>query len=68
MCGVIHTQVGRSRDFRREGFDIHLDVSISFTQAALGGEIKIPGLSGPIMLKVRGYKGGALGIMLKVRG
>lgn len=51
---MVGAQVSSSRVFRREGFDIHLDASISFTQAALGGEIKIPGLAGPIMLKVWG--------------
>lgn len=45
--------MGASPDFTRDGYDIHCDASISFTQAALGGEVKIPGLSGPIMLKVQ---------------
>lgn len=45
-------RVGNSPHFTREGFDIHLDAAISFTQAALGGEIKIQGLTAPIMLKV----------------
>ena len=32
--------------FRREGFDLHCEVPISFTQAALGGEIEVPTLEG----------------------
>ena len=45
-------QVEGSNLFKRDGFDIHSDASISFTQAILGGEIKISGINGPIMLKV----------------
>lgn len=45
-------QVSKSNKFERDGFDIHSNVTISFTQAALGGEVKTPGLKGPIMLKV----------------
>ena len=44
--------MSRSSKFRRDGADIHSDVAISFTQAALGGEVKTPGLTKPIMLKV----------------
>lgn len=49
MC----VQVEESPDFTRDGYDVHSDAHISFTQAALGGEVKIPALSGPIMLKVQ---------------
>lgn len=38
--------------FKRDGFDVHSSTDVSFTQAVLGGEVKIPGLKGPIMLKV----------------
>ncbi|XP_064404776.1 dnaJ homolog subfamily A member 3, mitochondrial-like isoform X2 [Halichondria panicea] len=38
--------------FERDGFDVHSDTDVSFTQAILGGELKIPGLSGHIMLKI----------------
>ena len=44
--------MAKSLRFKRDRSDIHSDVSISFTQAALGGEVKTPGLKGPIMLKV----------------
>ncbi|KAH9325560.1 hypothetical protein KI387_005738, partial [Taxus chinensis] len=39
--------------FRREGADIHVDESISFTQAILGGSIQVPTLTGEVALKVR---------------
>lgn len=38
--------------FLRDGFDVHSDVHVSFTQAILGGEVKTSGLSGPIVVKV----------------
>ena len=38
--------------FERDGFDVHSDVHISFTQAVLGGEVRTRGLSGPILVKV----------------
>ena len=34
--------------FRREGTNIRLDVPITFTQAALGAELEIPTLDGPV--------------------
>ena len=38
--------------FQRDGFDVHSNVHVSFTQAILGGEVKTSGLSGPIVVKV----------------
>ncbi|OQB23322.1 MAG: Chaperone protein DnaJ [Firmicutes bacterium ADurb.Bin182] len=34
--------------FKRKGYDLLLDMSIPFTSAALGGEIKVPTLSGSL--------------------
>ena len=38
--------------FERKGYDIYCDVPISFTEAALGGEIRIPTLEGPETFKI----------------
>lgn len=38
--------------FTRDGNDLHCDVPISFTTAALGGEIEVPTLQGRVKLKV----------------
>lgn len=38
--------------FQREGADLHCEMPISFTQAALGGEIRIPTLDGEASIKV----------------
>ena len=45
-------QVEKSRLFRREGADIHSDVTISLSQAVLGGSIRIPGIYENILLNV----------------
>ena len=51
MC-VTLVQVEDSPMFDRDGFDIHSDIHVSFTQAILGGEVRTTGLSGPIVVKV----------------
>jgi molecular chaperone DnaJ len=38
--------------FKRQGFDIHTQAEISFTQAALGGKIEIDTLDGRLWLKI----------------
>lgn len=39
--------------FRRDGADVHLDHSIPFTLAALGGDTLVPTLDGDLKLKIR---------------
>jgi molecular chaperone DnaJ len=57
----------RSHDFfERNGQDLHCVVPISFPQAALGAEIEIAGIDGPVSLKIpEGTQGGK---ELRVRG
>ncbi len=38
--------------FERDGNDLHCVVPISFPQAALGAEIEIPGLEGPLTVRI----------------
>ncbi|MFP6796863.1 MAG: DnaJ C-terminal domain-containing protein, partial [Pseudomonadales bacterium] len=38
--------------FEREGSHLHCEVPISFTQAALGGELEVPTLDGKVKLRV----------------
>ena len=52
--------------FRRDGSDLLLDLPISFTQAALGAEIDVPTLDGPI--KYRIPEGTQTGTLLRVKG
>lgn len=41
-----------SETFTRDGFDVHSDVTVSFTQAILGGSVRAQGLNGYIDVKV----------------
>ena len=43
---IIEVRVKAHQFFRHEGIDVYIDVPISFTEAALGGEISIPLLNG----------------------
>ena len=38
--------------FQRDGNDLYCEVPISFTSAALGGELEVPTLDGKVKLKV----------------
>jgi molecular chaperone DnaJ len=38
--------------FERDGQNLHCVIPISFPQAALGADIEIPGVDGPVMLKI----------------
>jgi molecular chaperone DnaJ len=52
--------------FVRDGMDLRCDVPLSFTTAALGGEIRVPTLQGAATVKIpAGTQGGAL---FRVRG
>ena len=52
--------------FQRDGNDLRCIVPISFPQAALGAEIEIPGIEGPVLLKIP--EGTQSGKELRVRG
>lgn len=46
--------------FTREGTDLHCTIPISFVTAALGGEVEVPTLSGPVKMKIpAGTQGGS---------
>ena len=49
----VQLNVQDSETFTRDGFDVHSDVSINFTQAILGGSVRVRGLTGSIDVKVR---------------
>lgn len=52
--------------FEREGSNLHCEVPVSFTQAALGGEVEVPTLDGRVSLKVP--EGTQTGRMFRMRG
>jgi molecular chaperone DnaJ len=52
--------------FERHGYDLHCVIPISFPQAALGDEFEIPGIDGPVNLKIP--EGTQSGKEVRVRG
>ena len=48
----VHIHVKDHPIFIREGTDLYCDVPISFTTAALGGELEVPTLDGKVKLKI----------------
>jgi len=48
----VYLSIARHRIFRRDGLDVLVDVPISFPQAALGGEIRVPSLEGEMPLQL----------------
>ena len=52
--------------FTREGDNIHLDLPITITEAALGADVRAPTPSGSVMLKVP--KGSNSGKLLRLKG
>lgn len=51
-CTVVDWQVEKSKQFRREGSDIHTEVAISVAQAILGGSVKVPGIGEDLLVEV----------------
>ncbi len=52
--------------FHREGDDLHCEVPVSITTAALGGEVEVPTLEGKVLLKVP--EGTQSGKQFRMRG
>jgi molecular chaperone DnaJ len=52
--------------FERHGYDLHCVIPISFPQAALGAEFEIPGIDGPVNIKIP--EGTQSGKEIRVRG
>lgn len=52
--------------FERHGHDLHCVIPISFPQATLGAEFEIPGIDGPVSLKIP--EGTQSGRELRIRG
>ncbi len=52
--------------FERDGANLYCEVPVSFTQAALGGEIEVPTLDGRVKLKIP--EGTQTGKMFRMRG
>ena len=65
---IVSLNVSPHPTFKRDGYDIFTDINITFTQAALGGQIKVPTIEKEITLKVRPGTQPNTMIRLKNRG
>lgn len=67
-AGDLHVvvRVAEHARFRRDGFDVHSDHAISFTQAALGGIIELPTLDGQVKMRIP--DGTQPGRVFRIRG
>ena len=48
----VFIEVAEHKIFERDGIDLHCEVPISFTTAALGGEVEVPTIDGRVKLKI----------------
>lgn len=62
----INVNVRPHEIFERDGLDVYMEMPITFSQAALGGEIIVPTLSGNVSLKIPG--GTQTGTKFKLTG
>ena len=54
--------------FRREGYDVIVEVPVSFVQAALGDKVQVPTIDGPVEVKIpAGTQSGKI-LRLRERG
>lgn len=63
---IVGMEVEEDPRFERHGDDLLYDLPVSFSQAALGGEVTVPSPSGPVTLRVP--SGVQSGSILTVRG
>ncbi|HEY1814241.1 MAG TPA: DnaJ C-terminal domain-containing protein [Kofleriaceae bacterium] len=63
---LVNIRVAEHATFRREGLDVHSEITITFAQAALGAVIDMPTLDGAVKMRVPA--GTQPGGMFRVRG
>ena len=62
----VYISVRPHKLFKRDHFDLHCEIPISFTQAALGGEIDVPTLEGSVKYNIP--EGTQNDTVLRIRG
>lgn len=65
---TIRVRVADHPRFRRRGDDLEVEVPVSFGEAALGGEIEVPTLEGPVRVRLPAGTAGRSGLRLRGRG
>jgi len=63
---LLSVKAAPHRLFRREGDDIHVDLPVTFVEAAMGAKVDVPTIDGPVTMTIpEGTKGGQT---LRLRG
>ena len=65
---IVEMQVRGHPLFRRDGADLHCAFPVSFTTAALGGEVEVPTLTGSVKLKIPAGTQAGRTLRLRSRG
>jgi DnaJ-class molecular chaperone len=65
---IVTIEIAPHRFFEREGSDVRLTVPITLAEAVRGGDIKVPTVEGPVMLKVPAGATSGQTLRLKGRG
>ena len=63
---LIEVNIRPDRVFKREGDDVHLELSVTLTEAVLGARIKVPTPTGAVTMAIP--RGSNTGTMLRLRG
>ena len=64
----VKVDVGAHRFFGRRGDDLTVEVPVTFAEAALGAQVQVPTLNGPVTLKVPGGTPSGKTFRVKSRG
>lgn len=65
---MLNIQVQPHKHFRREGDDIHLDLPLTFVEAAAGARVSVPTIDGPVTMTIPAGTSGGSTLRLKGRG
>jgi DnaJ-class molecular chaperone len=63
---LVEISINPHHFFARHGDDIHIDLPVTLAEAVLGGRIRVPTPTGPVMLTVP--KGSNTGAVLRLKG
>jgi len=64
----LHITLAPHPVFRADGHDLHLDLALAPWEAALGAEVEVPTLDGPVLLKVPAGTRAGRKLRLRARG
>ncbi len=66
--GLVTIAVEGHKFFRRDGFDVRIDLPITLDEAVVGGKVRVPTVDGPVVMTIKpGTSGGSV-LRLKGKG